>query len=43
MDKQVFLDEKHNIVPKEQAKWLVIHTYEGKKLVKEVWVDLRKK
>jgi hypothetical protein len=41
-DKELFLDENHDFVDKEKARWLVIHTYKGKELVKEVWVDLKK-
>lgn len=41
-EKGIYLDEKHNIVPKEKAKWLVVHTYDDKgKLVEEKWVNLK--
>jgi hypothetical protein len=41
-DKEFFLDDEHNTATKETARWLVIHTYEGDKLTKEVWFDLKK-
>jgi len=38
----LYLSRKHNIVPKEDAKWKVIHKYDNKgDLVEEVWVDLK--
>jgi len=41
-EKGIYLDDEHNIVPKEKAKWLVVHIYnkEGK-LVEEKWVNLK--
>ena len=41
-ESRVFLDAKRNVVPEKDAVWLVIHTYEGDELVKEVWIDLKK-
>ena len=42
-EKTVFLDEKHNVVSKDKAKWNVIHKYDDEgELIDEVWVDLKK-
>jgi len=42
-EKALFMDAKHNIVSKEEAKWKVIHKYDDEgELIDEVWVDLKK-
>jgi hypothetical protein len=39
----VYLDENHNFVLEEDATWKVIHEYDKEgKLIKEVWVDLKR-
>jgi hypothetical protein len=38
--KRVYLDVNHNIVPKEKARWCVLHTYKDEELLKEEWIDL---
>jgi len=43
MIKKLFLDENHNFVEPEKARWLVVHKFDKKgDLVKETWVDLKK-
>ena len=39
---EAYLDEKHNIVSPEVAKWKVITKYDSHGVVDEVWVDLKK-
>ena len=42
-EKILFLNDKHNIVPKKDARWKVIHKYdEAGNLIEEIWVDLKK-
>lgn len=39
----LYLDNNHDLVPKEKAFWKVIHNYDDEgKLIEEVWVDLKK-
>jgi len=41
-NKTVHLDDDHNIVSEEKARWRVEHTYNQKgELVEEVWIDLK--
>lgn len=42
--KILYLDEKRNIVPREKAKYEVIHIYDDNgDLEKEAWINLKKK
>jgi len=38
--KGIYLDENHNIVDKDKAKYLVVHEYKDGKLINERWVIL---